>query len=1142
MASLKDSVISGSLRATDTIYTNTLQTSIIRAPTTSGGAAYGPGSNGQVLKSNGSSVYWAADANTNTDTLVKQTASSGNAAYKILFTTSASPTSGNAAEAWYNANITINPSTSTITATNFAGKASTAGTADKATAANLTTTNGAIATYTDTAGKFGSTTIANIISGGVGSTAIGGANTPIYWNGSKFTASNTYPVTKVAGLTGDIAVASLRSALGLSQALRFIGKTTTAMSDGFVGTPAGVGYGTPAVGDVVIDNSSDSEYVCVSVSGTTYTWERLGPDGSWALANHTHPTSLTSGGTATINLSANTAYTLTAGGTSVIFKTPTDNQGVTSVTLTQGAGITVSSSGTAITTTGSRTISITGMDTTNGSTAAWLNQKGGWSTPTKASVGLGSVENVAGNARTFYGTCATEAATAAKVVTCTSYNALTTGDLLIVNFTNANSAGSPTLNVNDKGAKYVKKLYNGAINNLTNNAELRGTCMFLYDGTQWVLSNADYNSTYSSQTAASGGTTVSLVTTGEKYTWNNKSNLALGSTATTAMAGNTVVTNVNIAADTTINTDFPIVFGRTSTTTAVNEGLNKNSAKITANPSTGNIKATTFNGFTLAAASAKGVVTTVDTSASLPTANAVKTFVEGKGYTTNAGTVTSITLKAGAGITLDTDNTAITGSGTRTISISGINTSSGSEATCLTAKGTWKAFNNYSHPTGDGNLHVPATSTTNNGKFLKAGSTAGSLSWASITKSDVGLDNVANTNARVFYGTCATAAATAEKAVVCAAYDALTAGDLIIVNFTNANTAGSPTLNVNSKGAKYVKKLYNAAINNLNNNNEVRGTCIFLYDGTQWILSNSDYNNTYSSQTAASGGTAVSLVTTGEKYTWNNKSNLTLGTTATTALAGNTTVTNVAFTAATDNAEYPVLMKNSTGATVTAASAKFANTTNKGVTINPSTGTITAPAFNGVATKATAANLTTTANAIAYYTGTTGTFGTKATASGALYATATNGALNFGALPIAQGGTGKTSAAAAWTALGGGASGKHADSYFALASHTHTSTQVGIGSTTATIPSDSSSWTLTTSQDANGFDLSLATATITLSVTPANDCIVDINASASTTFTDYQEILDSWTAIYNISLSGNKLTVKATRIPTISIPIKIVYY
>lgn len=46
-------------------------------------------------------------------------------------------------------------------------------------------------------------------------------------------------------------------------------------------------------------------------------------------------------------------------------------------------------------------------------------------------------------------------------------------------------------------------------------------------------------------------------------------------------------------------------------------------------------------------------------------------------------------------------------------------------------------------------------------------------------------------------------------------------------------------------------------------------------------------DTTYESKAASSGGTAVSLVTTGEKYTWNNKSDLTLGTTETTAAKGN---------------------------------------------------------------------------------------------------------------------------------------------------------------------------------------------------------------------------------------------------------------
>ena len=45
--------------------------------------------------------------------------------------------------------------------------------------------------------------------------------------------------------------------------------------------------------------------------------------------------------------------------------------------------------------------------------------------------------------------------------------------------------------------------------------------------------------------------------------------------------------------------------------------------------------------------------------------------------------------------------------------------------------------NNYSHPTGDGNLHVPATGTTNSKKLLMAGSAAGSLSWSFVDWADI---------------------------------------------------------------------------------------------------------------------------------------------------------------------------------------------------------------------------------------------------------------------------------------------------------------------------------------------------------------------------------------------------------------------
>ncbi len=51
--------------------------------------------------------------------------------------------------------------------------------------------------------------------------------------------------------------------------------------------------------------------------------------------------------------------------------------------------------------------------------------------------------------------------------------------------------------------------------------------------------------------------------------------------------------------------------------------------------------------------------------------------------------------------------------------------------------GVQAGANNYSHPTGDGNLHVPATGTGNNGKVLKAGSAAGSAAWGNVAFSEV---------------------------------------------------------------------------------------------------------------------------------------------------------------------------------------------------------------------------------------------------------------------------------------------------------------------------------------------------------------------------------------------------------------------
>lgn len=84
----------------------------------------------------------------------------------------------------------------------------------------------------------------------------------------------------------------------------------------------------------------------------------------------------------------------------------------------------------------------------------------------------------------------------------------------------------------------------------------------------------------------------------------------------------------------------------------------------------------------------------------------------------------------------------------------------------------------------------------------------------------------------VHYGSCSTAAATAEKAVACAGF-VLAAGAKIAVKFTVTNTAANPTLNVQSTGAKpvyYRGEAISAGYLAANSTYE------FVYNGTQYEL------------------------------------------------------------------------------------------------------------------------------------------------------------------------------------------------------------------------------------------------------------------------------------------------------------------
>ena len=77
-------------------------------------------------------------------------------------------------------------------------------------------------------------------------------------------------------LGDSLAADTLRASLGLSNALHFIGIATVTITDGSTTDPAISGYSTRSVGDVIIDEDSNYEYVW-----TGSAWEALGPDSSY---------------------------------------------------------------------------------------------------------------------------------------------------------------------------------------------------------------------------------------------------------------------------------------------------------------------------------------------------------------------------------------------------------------------------------------------------------------------------------------------------------------------------------------------------------------------------------------------------------------------------------------------------------------------------------------------------------------------------------------------------------------------------------------------------------------------------------------------------------------------------------------------
>ena len=263
--------------------------------------------------------------------------------------------------------------------------------------------------------------------------------------------------------------------------------------------------------------------------------------------------------------------------------------------------------------------------------------------------------------------------------------------------------------VTNKGSAFTSGLYK-----ITTNAEGHVTGAVAVEKADiTALGIPSTNTTYESKTAVSGGTDVSLVTTGEKYTWNNKQNALATQTAYNAKGTATKVPQI------TTNTLGQVtkIEEVTITQPTINNGqltIQKNGTDVqtfTANQS-GNVTA----------------------NITVPTK--VSELTNDSGYTTNTGTVTKVT--AGIGLNTTSNDTAtdggnITGIGTLYLTKTGV-TAGTYQGITIDKYGRVTAASNQGYTTNTGTITKVQANGTDVASSGTANIPAASTSAYGVTK------------------------------------------------------------------------------------------------------------------------------------------------------------------------------------------------------------------------------------------------------------------------------------------------------------------------------------------------------------------------------------------------------------------------
>ena len=338
-----------------------------------------------------------------------------------------------------------------------------------------------------------------------------------------------------------------------------------------------------------------------------------------------------------------------------------------------------------------------------------------------------------------------------------------------------------------------------------------------------------------------------FVTTSEKSTWNGKQNAITSSNklSTSLISGLATVATSGSYNDLT---DVPTIPTQVTESTVSGWGFTKNTGTYI-KPSTGIPKTDLASGVQTSLGKADTALQSISSS-DVTTALGYTPYnsTNPNGYTSNTGTITGVKMNgstiASSGVadlgTVITEHQDISGKQDKIVA--GTNISIASDGKTISATDT-----TYSN----------ATTTT-----------AGLMSSDDKTKLN-GIETGATKNLN-YYGTCATAAATQAKVVVCEGF-VLEEGATISVLFTNAQTYnGTPTLNVNSTGAKNIR--YKADTNAVRYIWSAGEIIDFTYNGTYWIMHRSalattlyyglaKYSDSLTSTSSALGATPKAINT-----------------------------------------------------------------------------------------------------------------------------------------------------------------------------------------------------------------------------------------------------------------------------------------